>query len=551
MLHLPNRQETVGKANLSTRISSFLNFSSIQKGDFVRLLNPSIVAMSLGAVLALSGCGFAAAGSTSNQAADTSQRIVVDNFRAPVASWGLETDAAYVLSLAGCLETLTKYDHGQGKVVPSLATEWKQVSALEWDFTLRERVKFQDGTPLTPEAVTASLQHVLKAEVPARAFNPKMVSGITAVDAKTVRVTTPTESPLIPYRLASVNTGILAPAAYTNENINPFGHCTGPFKPVSEKPKQSLTLDRNEEYWGGPVQLAGAEIRFITNGATRAAQVQTGEADVSLSIPASSLPALKEAPGVKVLKADSPRTATLYMNNGRAPFNNLSFRKAIRSALDLESLATSVYEGAALPATGPFAPSEPWAPADMKSPQQNFEAAKELLAGAGYTAERPLEIIAIVERAEFADVATVIQENLKNIGIPVTIQTKEYASVEPDLLAGNYDMVLSQRNRLIDIADPIGFLTADYTCGGTYNLSHFCDAEYDKIIGQAAQTNTPEERYRLYAEAGKILDAQAVNAWLVNEQATDAVRTNVQSYAQDPLSRYVLTAQTAKSGAGS
>jgi peptide/nickel transport system substrate-binding protein len=187
----------------------------------------------------------------------------------------------------------------------------------------------------------------------------------------------------------------------------------------------------------------------------------------------------------------------------------------------------------------------------MKSPQQNFEAAKELLAGAGYTADRPLEIIAIVERAEFADVATVIQENLKNIGIPVTIQTKEYASVEPDLLAGNYDMVLSQRNRLIDIADPIGFLTADYTCGGTYNLSHFCDAEYDKIIAQAANTNTPEERYRLYAEAGKILDAQAVNAWLVNEQATDAVRTNVQSFVQDPLSRYVLTAQTAKSGAGS
>ena len=54
------------------------------------------------------------------------------------------------------------------------------------------------------------------------------------------------------------------------------------------------------------------------------------------------------------------------------------------------------------------------------------------------------------------------------------------------------------------------------------------------------------ERYKLYAEAGQILQDKAVNAWLVNEQATDAIRTDVLSYVQDPLSRYVLTAKTAK-----
>lgn len=163
----------------------------------------------------------------------------------------------------------------------------------------------------------------------------------------------PLRKPLIPYRLASVNTGILAPAAYKDGTIDPFGHCTGPFTPVSEKPKQSLTLDRNENYWGGKVQLAGAEVRFITNGATRATQVQTGESDISLSIPVASLSTLEGDNNVSVLKADSPRTATLYMNNGKAPFDKVEFRKAIRSALDLESLANSIYEGAALPAVGP------------------------------------------------------------------------------------------------------------------------------------------------------------------------------------------------------
>lgn len=517
----------------------------------MRPLHRSRITLGVAALLTLSGCGFSggqAQQGTATPTVDTNQRIVVDNFRAPVANWALESDAAYVLSLSGCLETLTSYDAAKGEVVPMLATEWSQSSPLDWDFTIREGVKFQDGTALTADSVAGALNHVLAATVPARAFNSKMVSAVTAVDANTVRITTPTESPLVPYRLASVNAGILAPAAYAGENLNPFGHCTGPFVPASEVSQQSLTLERNEDYWGGDVQLAGAEVRFITNGATRAAQVQTGEADISLSIPVASLATLEDADGVKVNKADSPRTATLYLNNGREPLNNVDVRTAIRDALDLESLAASVYEGAALPAKGVFAPSEPWAGDKQEAPKQDVDAAKKLLADAGYTAARPLEIIAIVERAEFADVAAVIQENLKAVGIPVSIQAKEYAAAEPAVLAGHYDMLLSQRNRLIDIADPIGFLTADYTCTGAYNLSHFCDPEYDRIVAEAAKTVDPDERYKLYADAGNILAEKAVNVWLVNEQATDAVRTNVLGYVQDPLSRYVLTAKTAKSG---
>ena len=511
----------------------------------MRVSLPSSVSLGLAALLALSGCGFSGSEGEA-QGADLDQKIVVDNFRAPVADWALESDASYILSLSGCLETLTRYDEAEGRIVPSLATEWEQVSEREWDFTIRDGVRFQDGTDLTVEAVVASLQHVLDAEVPARAFNPTVVSGVEAVDEHTVRISTPSESPLVPYRLASVNTGVLAPAAFEGETVDPFGHCTGPFTAVSEQTKQSLTLERNEDYWGGQVQLAGAEVRFITDGATRAAQVQTGEADVSLSIPVSSLSTLESDGNVEVLKADSPRTATLYMNNGKKPFDDVDFRKAITAALDLDALAASVYEGAAIPATGPFAPSEPWAIEGADAPKQDLDAARDLLSAAGYTAGRPLEVIAIVERAEFADVATVIQENLKAVGVPVKIRTAEYAAVEPDLLAGNYDMVLSQRNRLIDIADPIGFLTADYTCDGGYNLSHFCDEDYDKLIEQAATTADAEERYRLYAEAGKILQEQAVNVWLVNEQAIDAVGTGLQSYTQDPLSRYVLRAETAK-----
>jgi peptide/nickel transport system substrate-binding protein len=346
--------------------------------------------------------------------------------------------------------------------------------------------------------------------------------------------------------MASVNAGVLSPAAYTDKGIDPMNHCTGPFAPVSEKAGQSLTLDRNENYWDGEVKLAGGEIRYITEGATRATQVQTGEADISMSIPATSLATLETDDKISVLKADSPRTSTLYLNNSRAPFDNVDLRRAATMALDLPAIAASIYEGAAQPATGPFAPSEPWANPDLTVPQVNLEEAKKLVEASGYKQDKPLDIIAITERAEFAGVGAIIQEQFKQIGLKANVVTKSYGAVEPDVLAGKYDMILSQRNRMIDIADPIGFLQADYTCEGGYNLSHYCNKDYDKLVGQAQVEKDQAKRNDLYRQAGDILAKDAVNVWLVNEQAIDGVGSKVQGYVQDPLTRYVMTKDLAK-----
>ncbi|MGP9782999.1 ABC transporter substrate-binding protein [Glutamicibacter sp. AOP12-B1-11] len=496
--------------------------------------------------LALTACSTSTQNAAPEQAADQDARVVVANFRAPVSNWALESDDAYVLSISGCLETLTRYDQTEKKVEPMLAASWKQSSDTQWDFELRPDVKFQDGSALDAKAVAASLSHVLEAAAPARAINPKTISKVAALDADTVRVTTPAADPLLPYRMASVNAGVLSPNAYTSKGIDPFGHCTGPFTPVSEKAGQSLTLDRNENYWNGTAKLAGGEIRYITEGATRATQVQTGEADISMSIPATSLATLESDDSVSVLKTDSPRTATLYLNNSRAPFNDVKLRKAATMALDLPAIAASIYEGAAQPATGPFAPSESWANPDLAVPQLNLDEAKKLVADSGYAQDQPLEIIAITERAEFAGVGAIIQEQFKQIGLQANVVTKSYGAAEPDVLAGKYDMILSQRNRMIDIADPIGFLQADYTCQGGYNLSHYCNEDYDALIAKAASETDEATRHQLYREAGDILAEDAANVWLVNEQSIDAVGDSVQGYVQDPLTRYVLTKDLAK-----
>jgi peptide/nickel transport system substrate-binding protein len=491
--------------------------------------------------LALSACSTFAQSGTGDPDDGT---LTISLQFTPKANFALETDDAYVLSQVGCLETLLTYDEESGELAPMLATEWTQSSPSTWDFTLRDGVKFQDGTELTADAVTTALDTVLTAATPPRAFTPKVVSKVEALNPTTVRITTPAPSTLLPFRLASVNTGILAPAAYQGAGIDPIRHCTGPYTPVSVAAGQSISLDRNDNHWAGRPPLDHVEAKFIVEGATRATQVRTGESQVALGIPATSLPELTGDADLSVTRSYIPRTSGLYFNVTKAPFDNPDVRKAIRDAIDLTAIAKSVYDGGAQPATGPFAPDEPWAPKDADPAKQDVDAAKTLLTKAGVQpGQLTLTLLAYNERPEFADLATVIQADLAKIGVPVTIQTGEYASMEPGLLAGDFDLALLSRNHLTDIADPIGFLTADYTCDGGFNISHFCDPAIDARIASANEMTEPDDRNAVYAEVATRLQDEAVTVFLAHEQTVAAHANTVKGFVDDPLGRYAATTE--------
>ena len=160
--------------------------------------------------------GIAVAGPARAQA----DRLVVADTFGGRAGWALETDDAFVLTSAGCMEMLTRIDH-DGTVKPGLATSWTQTAATVWDFTLRAGVKFADGTPLDAAIAAAALNRTLRAAAPARSFSPRLVSEVSAPSEMTVRVTTPTPSVLVPLRMGGPNTGILSPNAFRGERINP------------------------------------------------------------------------------------------------------------------------------------------------------------------------------------------------------------------------------------------------------------------------------------------------------------------------------------------
>jgi peptide/nickel transport system substrate-binding protein len=481
-------------------------------------------------------------GGAGSGAESSGGRIVYDEFIAPGAAWAPETDDGILLSRAGCLETLLHYEP-DGTLSESLATSWKQVKPTAWDFKLREGVEFQEGTPLNADAVVGALQHVLDAKTPARSFNPDVVSGVKALDASTVEITTPAPDVLLPLRMASPNTGILAPKAYQGKQIDIKGTCTGPFTVVDEVPRQSLKLERNDNYWGGKPKIASAEVRFIVDGATRVTQLQTGEAQIVSAVPAVSQATLKDGSNVELKTLKAPRTTAMLLNNSRPPFNNPLVRQALQHAIDLQSIATSVYEGGAVPAIGPFSPDDPWAPEGAKPASYDPKEAKRLLDKAGVDpSSLSFELIAYIDRPEFADLAAVIQDQLAQLGIKVKIKTGEYASFEPDLLSGDFDAALLSRGYLIDVGDPAGYLLSDYTCDGKYNIAHYCDRQTDAMIHKAAMTEDTDARHEQYAKLAEKLQDDAASVFLVHESAATGLSSGVHGFEMHPLSYYLLTA---------
>jgi len=492
--------------------------------------------------LTATACGMGGGDDGGTGGGTGASHVVVADFIPPAAAWALETDDAHSLMRAGCVETLVKAGY-EGEIEPALATEWTQTEPTAWDFTLRDDVLFQNGTPMDAEAVASALTHLLEVETPARAINSEVVTSVEAVDDSTVRITTPAPDPLVPLRVASPNSGILAPEAYQGNQINIEGTCTGPFTVTGEVPRQSVSLERNEDYWGGDVGVATAELRFIVDGATRATQLQTGEAQIVRAIPAANRSTVENESGIEVQELEVARTTVMLLNNSRPPFDDPLVRRAIQHAVDTQAIVDSVYEGTGAPAIGPFGPNTPWGPDDAEPIPVDLDEARRLLDQAGVEPKSlNIELIAYNDRPEFADVAAVIQDELGELGVKVKIRAGEYASVEPDMLSGDFDAALLSRGYLVDVADPAGFLLSDYTCEGGYNIAHYCDPETDQMIKDAVATPDVDSRIEQYQTIGEKLQADAASVFLLHEGAVWGNRSNVEGFRPHPQEYYVLTA---------
>ena len=286
-------------------------------------------------------------------------------------------------------ENLTAFDDPKTmNPVGKLAKDWEVAEdGLTWTFYLREGITFHDGAPFNAEAVKKSFDRILDPALGApRRSNFDMIDRLEVVDEYTVNIITKVPYAALPSLLTCYNAVILSPKAIEEYGDQYSTHAsgTGPFKLSEWIPGESMTLVRNDNYWGEKPSIEKLVLKIIPEDATRVMALQTGEVDFISNVPPFEIKNLEAHKDIRVEMHEGFRTIYLGMVLKRPPFDNILVRQALNYAIDREALINGFLEGAATIAVGPEATSIPGASSDLFQYTYNPEKAKQLLAEAGY-----------------------------------------------------------------------------------------------------------------------------------------------------------------------
>nr|WP_263065703.1 ABC transporter substrate-binding protein [Dickeya dadantii] len=492
--------------------------------------SPSLkVAATLASTLLLAACfdkpELAATGADSS-------RIRLAMLLPPRSALSPFSDDAFKLSRWRAGETLVVLD-ANGDAQPALATHWQQLDELTWRFTLRDGVKFHDGSDFNASAVVNALTAATRATPKPRILDGVTLS-ITAEDARTVQIKTATRDPLLPQRLSSPQLTLLSPAAYgANGVVSPVKTGTGPFVLTQVNGTSSARLDRFDGYWGSKATAPGIDVDFVPDSAARTAALRTGTADLVEAIPVSQAPLLDPA---LVHEVPMPRTNTLYLNTRRGVFSDPGLRAAARDAIRRDILVKNVYENRADVAAGLLGPAVQWAAA-LRQPVAAPTAARSPN-GATIT------LATFSDRAELPEVAVYLAQQLTAAGFTVKQEVREYSQIEADALAGHFDAFILSRATVLDSGDPVAYLYSDFSCKGSFNISQLCNPEVDDALKQAAATPAGEARRQAIMAAETLILATNAAIPLLHERVIQGESARLRQAIRDPRERTLIDVQT-------
>jgi peptide/nickel transport system substrate-binding protein len=487
--------------------------------------------LGLGGLLATAGCF------SSNEGEPG--RLTIAMALTPAAALSPHSDDAFLLARWAVAETLLGLDDN-GRPVARLALDWTQAGDTAWDLTLRDDVVFHDGTALDAAAAAACLNAAATA-----AALPRVIDGIglaaEATGDHTLRITTAEADPVLPQRLSSPQLALLSPDAYRDGTADPVGHATGPFR-ITESTATGVVLERHDDYWGDKALLDGYSADYVPDAATRVAALRSGEAHVLEAVPYAQIPDLEDS---QLQDAPTGRTVGLYLNTGAGPLADPGLRAAVAAAVDPAPIVDDIYEGHADAPEGLFGPALAWAadhrPYDLPEPA----------APAG----EALRLGTYSNRAELPEALTVIAAQLEAAGFTTETDVREYNDIEPDMLAGDFDVFLMSRSVVQDSGDAYTFLASDFTSEGGFNASQLADPLVDEAIAAVGAASAPlggddtpeaaaERRQAAVLDAEAVVLATAAIVPVAHERLVTGVAQGVTGVASDPREREIITAAT-------
>ncbi|HRW07758.1 MAG TPA: ABC transporter substrate-binding protein [Caldilineaceae bacterium] len=448
---------------------------------------------------------------------------------------------------------------------PALAESWEQVEPDRWRFTLRQGVKFHDGTDFTAEAVKFSIERQKDPDNPGRsASNLRPIIGVEVVDDYTVDIVTDGPyGPLLNIMSLIYATGIVSPAAveeYGDDfTLNPVG--TGPFKFVEWATNDHITIERFDDYWGEPAPLDQVIYRVIPEESARMLALDTGEVQMVMAPAPSQMDLYRDNPDFTIYETPGVRVIFFGMMTAREPLSDVRVRQALNLGFDRQSVLDNIVEGAGYLPTAYISPPIFGYTDTSEYFAYDPEQAAALLEEAGWVDSdgdgirdkdgEKLSLLHYSPRGRYlkdAEVGEAFQAAMLELGVEVQLEVMEWGTLFEAVRQPNLEADLFTLGWSTATGD------ADYTLGPLYgsnslppdgwNSFEYQNPAFDELIAQAGSSTDQDERAALYAEALDIVTADAVEVPVFNTKETIITSANVQGFAQHPIDYYLWLGTT-------
>ena len=436
------------------------------------------------------------------------------------------------------------------RLIPALADSWTVDEAKKrWTFKLRE-AKFHDGTPWNADAFVWNVDAILDAQAPQ--FNASHAAGARSkfvtvasygkIDDYTVFIETSKPDSFLLYELSAFffvsPAGFAAAGSDWNAfSTHPVG--TGPYKFVSVASRRELVLTANRNYWN-PKRIPKTETLVLTpiaDANTRVAALRSGQVDVIESVTPDSIDSLK-ASGFQIAANVYPHTWLWRLNfTPESPFSDIRIRKAVNLAIDRDAVSQLV-SGTGVPARAFAPPTAPWFGKPAFAVKFDPEAAKKLLAEAGYGPGKRLKLRVIISASGGGQMVPlsmneIIQANLRDVGVDVSYDVVDFTAMVTSLRESARKSGADGINVAMTMQDPTGGI-ANYESilapPAVGNWGFYSNPDYDAAIRAARAEFDPAKQEQALAKVNEALTNDAAAILVVHDTGPRALSPKVKGF---------------------
>lgn len=457
-------------------------------------------AVVLTAVTAVAACGLSP---TTPSATNSTLTVDLSSYPASLDP-GLQYDTDSYAVYRNIFDQIVHRDPKTDRIVPWLATKWSQTSPTTWDFTIRNGVKFTDGTPLTADDAAFSIERILD-----KSFASQQNANFSAIrsatgSGQTLTITTKFPSPTL---LTYLTTLSVVPKEYVQKvgnaefNLKPVG--SGPYQMVSDIPGSQVVLKRNDNWWGAKPAISQVTFRAVPAVASRVADLESGKADLATDMTPDSATQLKGNTKLQVLSAPTERVSYLAFNtiDGGAT-NNVAVRKAISLAIDYRSLISNLENGYARQVNSVLTPLAFGYPKDLPDFTYDPAQAKALLAQAGASGQT---VVMATSPTYDPLIVQAIQADIQAIGLKVQIQNTDQATYLKKVQSPTHNWGSIRFGQWsCSCLDADGVAYPLFRTGTIW--SSYSNPRFDSLVDNARQTLDSSTRTSLYDQAYGLLN---------------------------------------------